>query len=149
MSNQDKISNPLGEIEKLFLRRLKSSNGHVNVNEFGEHSVYEKLLEDPDFVKDIPYLNARSLGRIQHNSLVRYRGIVQDVYDEEYFVGVYVQKQQTGESRLMLSKYRDIVESSGEGATISYFDSPDCKVMQRQSLLCVPIPGEAKGFRIL
>ena len=113
MSNQDKISNPLGEIEKLFLRRLKSSNGHVNVNEFGEHSVYEKLLEDPDFVKDIPYLNARSLGRIQHNSLVRYRGIVQMCMMRNTLLK-NVQKQQTGESRLMLSKHRDTVAAVRE-----------------------------------
>jgi hypothetical protein len=142
---QDKISNPLGEIEKLFSARLQASNGHVDVNDFGEHALYEKFLEDPEFIRQIPCLSARSLGRIPHNSLVRYRGMVQDVYDEEYFTGVYVQKQRNGDSRLVLSKYRDIVDGDGEGdAMISYFDSPDCKVMQRQTLLCVPIPGETE-----
>ena len=67
MSASVSISNPLGEVEKLFLARLEASSGHMNENEYGEHALYEKLLKDPDFVRQIPYLNARSLGRIPHN----------------------------------------------------------------------------------
>ena len=106
------ISNPLGFIDGLFVSAMAQNGGKLDTDEYGEHRAYEELMRNPEFVEKIPYLSKASLGRIPHNSLVRYRGLVQDVYNEEYFTGVYVQNTVDTDSgalhssKLVLSKYR-------------------------------------------
>ena len=129
------MSNPLGFVESLFQARLEACEGKLDSDEYGEHEAYEALLQKEDFVAKIPYLNQASLGRIPHNSLVRYRGLVQDVYNEEYFTGVYERKivsKSDGtilSSNLVLSKYRDVIDESqmivsDEAIGVNDFESP-------------------------
>ncbi len=135
------ISSPLSIIDEIFDRCKDPSK-----DSFGEREYYEKLLCDESFVNRIPYLTAAAIGSIPHNSLVRYRGLVQDVYNMEYFVGVYERQ-----GRLALSKYRDVLEGSPSGsgwlpdtgAAGVDLSGPGARIMERHSLLCVPIPGES------
>lgn len=148
------LIDPLGFIDSFFQAKLEANEGKLDCDDYGEHEAYEALLQRREFVEKIPYLNQTSLGRIPHNALVRYRGLVQDVYNEEYFTGVYEQKTvrkgsgSVVSSNLILSKYRDVIDepqttTTGDEVRVNDFESPKCRIMQRQSVLCVPIPGES------
>ena len=124
------ICSPLSVIDTLF-EECSDRSG----NSFGEKEHFERLLSESKFMHRIPYLRSTTIGKIPHNSLVRYRGIVQDIYNTEYFVGVYTSKN--GE-KMALSKYRDVLNDV-DGTEL---DSPGSRLMERLSLLCAPIPGE-------
>jgi len=133
------INSPLILIDALFDQCMDRTGGR-----FGEKDYFESLLADPGFVRRIPYLTPASIGKIPHNSLVRYRGLVQDVYNTEYFVGMYARKGPGG--KLVNSKYRDVLDDSEELSGTD-LDGPGSQLMERHSLLCVPIPGESGWVR--
>jgi len=103
------ISKPLELIDNIF----NQYNGINTTNDIciGEHEYYENLLQnnDIDFYSNIPMLRKQSLGRLKQNTLVKYRGIVHDIYDIEFFCALFEERSlATNETRMVLSKYRGI-----------------------------------------
>ena len=50
-------------------------------------------------------------GKLAPNTLVRYRGMVQDMFDPEFYVGFFHQiDKSTGARRLSTSKFMDAVQ---------------------------------------
>ena len=113
--NSDPISNPLGLIDEMYKRSNNNTSSSSN-NEFsfGEYQYYENLLQnDNEFYSNIPVLTKASLGRLQQNTLVKYRGLVQDIFDIEYFCTLFEERSlKTNETRMVLSKYRDIIPNT-------------------------------------
>jgi Mini-chromosome maintenance replisome factor len=55
-------------------------------SDIGERDAFERLLDqDPAFANKVPVLCRRSVGKLLPNTLVRYRGIIQDIFDSEYY----------------------------------------------------------------
>lgn len=66
------------------------------------------MLENSDILKEIPLLNNVQLHDITDKQLVRFRGMVQDMYDPEYFFKQYeVKNTKTGESDIRCGMYTD------------------------------------------
>ena len=62
------------------------------------------------FNLQIPSLNDVPLHHLTSGSLVRFRGMVQDTYDPEFFLGTYeVNRVKDGSTRLCTALYRDII----------------------------------------
>jgi hypothetical protein len=75
------ITDPLGVIDDLFEQRGSNLSNDLHNQkpqdmEYGEKQLYEDMLQDPAFVAKIPYLTRNLVGKVPHNSLVRYRGYV-------------------------------------------------------------------------
>lgn len=93
-------------------------------------------------LKQIPSLNAISSEQLPDHTLVRFRCMVQDVLDPEYYVGVYEEVNQATKSKtLKTAKYQDLVDVA-ENCEINH-DAPSTVTYSRIPLFCVPVPGES------
>ncbi|CAH1783251.1 unnamed protein product [Owenia fusiformis] len=94
----------------------------------------------------IPSLNDTPLHDLKPNSIVRYRCMVQDMFDPEFFLGVYeVTDKNTGQSKIHSGKYKDIASCAAHQQV--NVDSNRNVTMERQKLYCVPIPGETQWVK--
>jgi hypothetical protein len=96
----------------------------------------------------IPYLTQESIsqGKIRPGSLVRYRGMVQDVFDPEYFVGVVMAKNlATGTTEPVPTKYSDVLQTPNGYEFVEEGTDQDryARTMGRLPLFLVPVPGES------
>lgn len=135
------IVDPLGLIDEIF---QSSSEKKLDNSDFGEHEVFEKILLDPILSSRIPFLTRAAMinGSIIPNSLIRYRGLVQDVYNKEFYVGVAVETNRiTNRKRYLSTKYRDSIDNVNDDIDVNFDKS--AKTMERLSLFLVPTPGES------
>eukprot|EP00948_MAST-09A_sp_MAST-9A-sp1_P002913 g2913.t1 len=98
------LTSPLSVVQDIFEKNIKtarkeedSSNGNTLPTSVralsgrklthGVSSFYGELLANNDNLAKVPYLTKKALdnGYLPNGSLVRYRGMVQDMYDVEYF----------------------------------------------------------------
>lgn len=97
-------------------------------NEFGEVFVYNSLFSDPNICKLVPCLNQKTMsGNIRSDTVVKYIGIVQDVIGNEFYTGMYWEKDlKTEKTSLRLSKYRDTLPNLVDKEIL--FDDDDCAI---------------------
>lgn len=68
----------------------------------------QQILEGPDVLMEIPLLNNTQLHNIRDKALVRFRGMIQDMYNPEYYFKQYeVKNTDTGESDVRCGMYMD------------------------------------------
>lgn len=69
----------------------------------------QQMLKNPDVWKEIPLLNSAPLCNFKDKQLVRFRGMIQDMYDPEYYLEQYeVKNSMTGESDIRCGLYIDV-----------------------------------------
>ncbi|KAL3863273.1 hypothetical protein ACJMK2_005038, partial [Sinanodonta woodiana] len=104
---------------------------------------FAKQLQSPNALSWIPSLNDTPLHNLRPNSLVRYRCMVQDMFDPEFYLGAYeVLDTRTNAVCIESGKYKDIAECQSH-QTIN-LESTRNVTMDRQTLYCIPIPGETE-----
>jgi hypothetical protein len=131
------ISDPLGVIESLDLDYLQDG-GEVAAHSTRELDV---ALREGGLWR-VPILTRSSLarGELPHRSLVRFRGMVQDMWEPEFFDAVWTEvNTTTGERRLRDGRYRDVVMPSNASFEV---DEGAGRPRSRIPLYCVPVPGE-------
>lgn len=134
-SIEDWVTYPLGIIQTLFDRSKNFESSQVR-EYFGEK------LKTKNAVSWIPSLNDTPLHDVKPNSLVRFRCMIQDMFDPEFYLGLYeVEDNKTGQKSMRSGKYKDVAEC-GVNETINP-DSKSNVTMDRMTLYCVPVPGEA------
>jgi len=68
----------------------------------------QQILEGPDVLTEIPLLNNVQLHDIKDKELVRFRGMIQDMYNPEYYFKQYeVKNTDTGERDIRCGMYMD------------------------------------------
>jgi hypothetical protein len=133
-------------MDKLFGQQANSMiiNG---AREFTERAHFRQALQldDEDGLAKIPCLNDVELAEsVPPFSLVRYRCLVQDVFEPELYTPVLKEvDESTGSSRLVSTKYRECVEPI-PGRRL---ESVDGCFAQRGACYCVPLPGEREWAR--
>jgi len=144
MTTQE-LSNPLAVIETLFA----NANGKL---EFGEREYFHKMLglDNEEGLAKIPCLNDVELAEsVPPFSLVRYRCLVQDVFEPEFYAAVFKEVDAaadgTGAPRLVTSKYRECIEA-GPGRVLQELENHQ-GLSQRGACYCVPMPGEKAWAR--
>lgn len=141
----DELVRPLAVIDNLFQKQLLESTVD-KLGEWGEvaHFIKELGLHDEDRFAAIPCINEiDAVETVQPFSLVRYRGIVQDVFDPEIFAQFFEEHASTESEgiRYVTSKYRDCIEPSPG----HYLKDPGPSAFgQRGVFYCVPLPGETQ-----
>lgn len=102
-------------------------------------SVYSKLIEDRKNWSNIPLLNYTRLDDLRDLSLVRFRGMIQDMFDPEMYLEQYKIVSTESSERIQDGKYRDtLVLKPGEAICSS---SPVNKYGERRTMFTVSIPG--------
>lgn len=68
----------------------------------------QQILENLDVLSEIPLLNDAQLHDIRDKQLIRFRGMIQDMYDPEYYLKQYeVKNTKTGKSDVRCGMYTD------------------------------------------
>uniref|UniRef100_A0A7N6F7M5 Mini-chromosome maintenance complex-binding protein n=1 Tax=Anabas testudineus TaxID=64144 RepID=A0A7N6F7M5_ANATE len=130
-STQDWINNPLGVVEGMFAASQNNPNSawEAKAVEFFK----DKLKE-----KDVPSLNDVPLHYLKPNSLVKFRCLIQDMFDPEFYMGVYETVDPSTKAKVLrCGKYKDVTECGVD------FNSRNTVTAERQTFYCVPIPGES------
>ena len=138
------LSNPLDVFQALF-DGSSIEDKHANVD-LGEKAMVEAILQNRDLRSRVPHLTKKSIlqAQLAPNSLTRYRGLVQDIYNTEYYVGVGVEiNRKNGQKRLITTKYRDTVDNPAQANVELDFESEDSSTFERTPMFLVPIPGES------
>jgi hypothetical protein len=150
----DELSRPLKVIDNLFAQHLTQVGATGSpAAEFGERSHFQKTLgfENEECLAKIPCLNDVDLAEsVPPFSLVRYRCLVQDVFEPEFYASVLQEIDAAaaggnGAPRLVTSKYRECIEPA-PGRLLQELDG-NMSLSQRGACYCVPIPGERSWAR--
>ncbi|KAM0889155.1 hypothetical protein ACQ4PT_027891 [Festuca glaucescens] len=94
----DLVGNPLGAVRTTFEKAAAAaaveSGGRDPVAAFrskdwGASEVFRSFLFDQGGIDRVPVLDASNLGLIKPNTLVRFRGMVQDMLGNEFYAGAF------------------------------------------------------------
>ena len=132
------------------LLRKQRQRRHQEHTDWEVSEYYCKLLngkENRSLLHSIPILTRKGVeqGIYKPGSLVRYRGMIQDVFDPEYFVGVSpgVHKK-TLKERKFPTKYMDTVLLPSDYDIVEDAEDHFSSTMSRLPLFVVPTPGESR-----
>ncbi|KAM7357895.1 mini-chromosome maintenance complex-binding protein [Cochliomyia hominivorax] len=105
-----------------------------------KNSEFNKFLENPKHWSNIPLLNYTPLHQLKDNTLVRFRGMIQDMQDPEIYLERYeLNKVDGAGSRIQDGKYRDcLLINSGE--EVNYNSNANVQG-ERRTLFVISIPG--------
>ncbi|XP_011785697.1 PREDICTED: mini-chromosome maintenance complex-binding protein [Colobus angolensis palliatus] len=121
---------------------LHAQNG---VNPDWEKKVIEyfkEKLKENNAPKWVPSLNEVPLHYLKPNSFVKFRCMIQDMFDPEFYMGVYETVNQNTKAHVLhFGKYRDVAECGPQQELD--LNSPRNTTLERQTFYCVPVPGES------
>ncbi|XP_078488592.1 mini-chromosome maintenance complex-binding protein [Ciona intestinalis] len=140
-SIEDWLSNPLNIVAEAFENRQNSKEWKQKVEEF-----FKNKISDEKLCSLIPSLNSTPLHLVPSTSLVRFRCMIQDSFEPEYFLETYeVVNKTTREKVIGTSCYKDVIDSPDGYDVI--MESPQNETGCRQVLFCVSIPGETEWVK--
>ncbi|XP_061818098.1 mini-chromosome maintenance complex-binding protein [Nerophis lumbriciformis] len=133
-STNDWINNPLGVVEELFAASQNNPNSgwEAKLVEF-----FKDHLKEKDAHSWVPSMNNVPLHYLKPNSLVKFRCFIQDMFDPEFYMGVYETVDPSSQTKVLrCGKYKDVTEFGVD------FNSKNTVTAERQTFYCVPVPGE-------
>ncbi|KAL7646045.1 UNVERIFIED_CONTAM: hypothetical protein RMT77_002946 [Armadillidium vulgare] len=101
-------------------------------------SFFEKEL--PQVESELSWLNETPLHQLQTDRVVRFRGMIQDMLNPEFYMDTFVIKGIDGQEIKRPGRYMDMVTCKPNEKVL--LDSPHCVTKDRNSYLCISIPGE-------
>ena len=138
------VTDPLGTVASFFDAAATTPAAGAEDGDWGVRSAFrEALLQltSRELVERVPEINAVGVEHVPPGALVRFRCMVQDMYNPEYYVGAY--KDASG--RWRTTKYtEDLGPADFPGQ-----QPADRKIWERRVLYCVPLPGESAWVRRL
>nr|KJB78580.1 hypothetical protein B456_013G008100 [Gossypium raimondii] len=133
----DCLANPLGAVrlafEKAIGSELETPSTHpsaFNGKDWGALELFRHFLFQESGLSQVPILNPKTLRWVQPNSLVRYRGMIQDMLGNEFYAGAYKDG-----NLWRTNKFMDVSQ-------YPMGSSPDMCIWERRLLYCVPVPGQ-------
>jgi hypothetical protein len=78
---------PYATLDQLYRAAKEAGQDNDVAQNFGESRHFEDLLVEPEFFSAVPCLSATHM---KPNTLVRFRGLVQDVFDPELYCSEYI-----------------------------------------------------------
>tara|TARA_B110000977_G_scaffold197818_1_gene281308 strand:- start:14763 stop:16925 length:2163 start_codon:yes stop_codon:yes gene_type:complete len=137
------VTDPLGCVTALFDAAAVSPAAGAEDGDWGVRSSFREALgqlTSKELVDAVSEINAVGVEHVPPGALVRFRCMVQDMYNPEYYVGAY---RDTG-GRWKTTKYTE-----DPGPVHSAGNATDRKIWERRVLYCVPLPGESAWVRRL
>ncbi|KAL3565296.1 hypothetical protein D5086_033342 [Populus alba] len=128
----DFVANPLGAVRLTFDKTIGSGSDPSSFDgkDWGAVDLFRHFLFDQARLSQVPILNGATINWIKPNTLVRFRGMIQDMMGNELYVGAYKDG-----SVWRTNKFMDISQCPVE------LNSPDMRLWERRLLYCVPVPG--------
>ncbi|WKA00732.1 hypothetical protein VitviT2T_019066 [Vitis vinifera] len=107
-----------------------SDPANFDGKDWGVADLFRQFLFDNGGLSQVPVLNSTNFKRVQPNTLVRFRGMIQDMLGNELYVGVYKEGP-----NWRTNKFMDVSQ-------FPMGSRPDMRVWERRLLYCVPVPGQ-------
>ncbi|KAI7747223.1 hypothetical protein M8C21_023938 [Ambrosia artemisiifolia] len=128
----DCLLNPLGAVRSTFDKAVASGSDPASFHrsDWGVSDLFRDFLFQNDGVSQVPFLTHSTVKWVRPNSLVRFRGMIQDMLGNECYVGAY-----KNEGTWNTNKFTDVSQ-------FPMGPSPDTWLWDRRLLLCVPVPGQ-------
>lgn len=133
----DCLANPLGAVRLTFEKAIWSESetppihpSAFNGKDWGALELFRHFLFQGSGLSQVPILNPKTLRWVQPNSLVRYRGMIQDMLGNEFYAGAYKDG-----NLWRTNKFMDVSQ-------YPMGSSPDMCIWERRLLYCVPVPGQ-------
>ncbi|KAI7991290.1 Mini-chromosome maintenance complex-binding protein [Camellia lanceoleosa] len=129
----DCLANPVGAVRLTFDKAVASSGSdptNFNGRDWGATDIFRDFLFDNGGLSQVPILNATNLQWIQPDTLVRFRGMIQDMLGNEFYVGAYKDG-----ATWRTNKFTDVSQ-------FPMHSSADTRIWERRLLYCVPVPGQ-------
>ncbi|GMI84959.1 E2F target gene 1 [Hibiscus trionum] len=133
----DCMANPLGAVRLTFEKAIGLGSETVthpsafDGKDWGALELFRHFLFQESGLSKVPVLTPKTLRWVQHNSLVRYRGMIQDMLGNEFYIGAY-----RDGSSWRTNKFTDVSQYPMESAS-------DTCIWERRLLYCVPVPGQS------
>ncbi|NWH65009.1 MCMBP protein, partial [Geococcyx californianus] len=103
---------------------------------------FKEKLKENNATNWVPSLNDVPVHYLKPNSLVKFRCMVQDMFDPEFYMGVYETVDPNTNARVLhFGKYRDVAECAPQQEID--LNSSQTVTAERQTFYCVPVPGES------
>ncbi|KAL6094354.1 hypothetical protein STEG23_034968, partial [Scotinomys teguina] len=103
---EDWLSHPLGIVQGFFAQNGVNPDWEKKVIEY-----FKEKLKENNAPKWVPSLNEVPLHYLKPNSFVKFRCMIQDMFDPEFYMGVYETVNQNTKARVRhFGKYKDIAE---------------------------------------
>lgn len=128
MDVHNTILAPLETVNSLY---NKAGCPRADAQDWGVKSYYQELVAQSEHLDKIPFVTAENADYLPNSSLVRFRGVVQDLLNPEYYVGI---AKRNGE--VITTKYSDPFDLEIDQ------DNHGC-IWERKPILCRPVPGES------
>ncbi|XP_020810210.1 mini-chromosome maintenance complex-binding protein [Drosophila serrata] len=109
------------------------------VTQYKDVAILKELLKDSKQWHSIPLLNYTPLHKLKDRTLVRFRGMIQDMMDPEIYLERYEVKALDGSKRLHDGKYLDCLKLA-DGEEIDYNAEGNVHG-ERRTLFLVSVPG--------
>lgn len=161
MSVESFLSKPLSVVHEKFQNFITSSGMDAlkeQNNDWGMQELLTSLFHLNDtnstLIYRIPSLNNPNSAQIKDNNLARFRCMVQNTLNPEYYLGVYSEKNSSGTVAVRTGRYCEEIQIS-DGYKLLQNSSPAVPKLtdQRMVLNCISIPGETfwvkEGLSIL
>ncbi|XP_069095332.1 mini-chromosome maintenance complex-binding protein isoform X1 [Pleurodeles waltl] len=133
----DWLSAPLSLVQGFFAQNGPNLDWQAKVTEY-----FKEKLKENDAVNWVPSLNDVPLHYLKPNSLVKFRCMVQDMFDPEFYMGIYETVDSLTQARVLhFGKYRDVADC-GPHQEVDV-NSKQTVTLERQTFYCVPVPGES------
>ncbi|NXN67927.1 MCMBP protein, partial [Himantopus himantopus] len=133
----DWLNNPFSIVQGIFAQNVPNSDWEKKVTEY-----FKEKLKENNATNWVPSLNDVPVHYLKPNSLVKFRCMVQDMFDPEFYMGIYETVDPNTNTRVLhFGKYRDVAEC-GPQQEID-LNSSQTVTSERQTFYCVPVPGES------
>ncbi|TQD98635.1 hypothetical protein C1H46_015883 [Malus baccata] len=128
----DCLANPLGAVRSTFDKAIASGSDPASFDgrDWGAVDLFRNFLYDDGGLSQVPILNSANIRWVQPNTLVRFRGMIQDMLGNEFYVGAYKDG-----SVWRTNKFTDAPQFPVDS-------TPDMRLWERRMLYCTPVPGQ-------
>ncbi|KFO70904.1 Mini-chromosome maintenance complex-binding protein [Cuculus canorus] len=135
----DWLNNPFSVVQGIFAQNVPNSDWEKKVTEY-----FKEKLKENNATNWVPSLNDVPVHYLKPNSLVKFRCMVQDMFDPEFYMGVYETVDPNTNARVLhFGKYRDVAECGWSPQQEIDLNSSHTVTSERQTFYCVPVPGES------
>lgn len=147
-SAEDFLLTPLDVVQNCFLPSPNTTTSSTTSPHARVAEAYRSFLHaHPKALASIPLIQPPSWpqdsapgGPLRNHCLVRFRGMVTDMLDPQFFIGAH-KDPKTG--KLLCTMYRDTLTAEEEAAMSVGGEWQPHQTMERRPLILGPIPGEA------
>ncbi|XP_062927995.1 mini-chromosome maintenance complex-binding protein [Mobula hypostoma] len=137
----DWVNDPLNTVQGIFAQSGAGGEWEKKVVEY-----FREKLKETTAASWVPSLNDVPLHYLKPNSLVKFRCMIQDMFDPEFYMGIYETVESNTKSKVLrFGKYKDVAECGHQQEIV--LDSPKCATLERQTFYCIPVPGESEWVK--